>query len=1082
MHKTDAEKNAQLLDEFKNRHETDMAQARKSYAGLQRDKSDLLTELHVERNRRVSALRSRVSRGGSASPGLLSPRAAEDLEEEDEDVFAADPTSPKKRGPSLAAENNALSPGGVSTFSSPDVTPSKYDRAPLSDVYINEIDELRDSLERARAEIAGLKGEVQRAKEDKVRRMPSREDIGLRTPGDWEEEDSVLASRGRGTARGRRGRGRGFAASLSRKLGFSRVPSNLSNGSTPNEKSFSSASTGTPDLLRYRGDSPTSMSASPSMAPRTLREPSETSSLGHGGPALADELGAGQLDSMDYGSTATDWSPEKQAQSSFDKASLPEPTPSSTISEASVTTPTRAVFGETTRLNVQDTPTGDRTPTKPAKPLGPTSMRETFNRSPSIDTTTDAETEYDDAQSSVGTETPREGATDLPTDVESSYATGREYATAESSADSDSDDNHLTVTGAGLGLAGMAAGGYAAYKSAHKAASREQLRERVVEVPVEKIVERIVEVPVEKIVEVEKRVEVPVEVIKTVEVEKLVEVPVEKIVERVVEVEKRVEVPVEKVVERIVEVEKRVEVPVEVEKIVERIVEVDRPVEVIREVMVDRPVEVIREVEKIVEVPKIIEVEKVVERVVEKEVEVPKIVEVERIVERVVNVDREVEVEKPVERIVEIPKIVEVERIVEKIVEVPVEVIKTVEVEKIVDRPVEVIKEVERVVEVPVDRIVEVPVEKIVEKIVEVPVEVIKEVEKIVEVPVDRVVEKIVEVLVDRVVEKIVEKRVEVPVEKIVERIVHVHTPTPSSPSTTPDIGLWRVQPGANYDFLKAPPPSGSLGGRSPTRSPEMHGLGLGEPGLPGRSVSPVPHVEGLPPASPTSVDKTRPPTMTLPPPPSVPPPAEQKRTSTGPPPRPQSPPPDEFVSRTVRRASRPTTKGAMAPPESVIRKPSRTSVKPPPSPASSAFDTKRKFKGLPPSAQSSFSVFHDNGSFSSAGSLIPQHQRGGSTVTGTTDPATIHAITQTMIGEYLWKYTRRTLGKGQSGNRHKRFFWIHPYTKTLYWSNNDPGSLGAQESSAKSGESPTSSSQQILRPASSEVYSQLHVEIVTLG
>ena len=56
-------------------------------------------------------------------------------------------------------------------------------------------------------------------------------------------------------------------------------------------------------------------------------------------------------------------------------------------------------------------------------------------------------------------------------------------------------------------------------------------------------------------------------------VEKIVEVPVEKIVEKIVEVEKRVEVPVERIVEK--EVIK--EVPVEVEKIVEKIVEVEKP-------------------------------------------------------------------------------------------------------------------------------------------------------------------------------------------------------------------------------------------------------------------------------------------------------------------------------------------------------------------------------------------------------------------------------------------------------------------------------------------------------------------------
>jgi ribosomal protein L13E len=73
-------------------------------------------------------------------------------------------------------------------------------------------------------------------------------------------------------------------------------------------------------------------------------------------------------------------------------------------------------------------------------------------------------------------------------------------------------------------------------------------------------------------------------------------------------------------------------------------------------------------------------------------------------------------------------------REVEKIVEVPVEI------EKIVEKPVETIKEVEKIVEVPVEVIKEV------EKIVEVPVEVIKEVEKIVEVPVNYYINEVGEV------------------------------------------------------------------------------------------------------------------------------------------------------------------------------------------------------------------------------------------------------------------------------------------------------------------------------------------------
>jgi hypothetical protein len=57
------------------------------------------------------------------------------------------------------------------------------------------------------------------------------------------------------------------------------------------------------------------------------------------------------------------------------------------------------------------------------------------------------------------------------------------------------------------------------------------------------------------------------------------------------------------------------------------------------------------------------------------------------------------------------------------------------------------------------------------------------------------------------------------------------------------------------------------------------------------------------------------------------------------------------------------------------------------------------------------------------------------------------------MIGEFLFKYTRTTFTKGHSDKRHQRFFWIHPYTKTLYWSNSDPGAEGVNQSKAKSGE-----------------------------
>jgi len=67
------------------------------------------------------------------------------------------------------------------------------------------------------------------------------------------------------------------------------------------------------------------------------------------------------------------------------------------------------------------------------------------------------------------------------------------------------------------------------------------------------------------------------------------------------------------------------------------------------------------------------------------------------------------------------------------------------------------------------------------------------------------------------------------------------------------------------------------------------------------------------------------------------------------------------------------------------------------------------------------------------------------------TDPRMIQAITQTMIGEFLWKYTRKAGRGDMSENRHRRFFWVHPYTRTLYWSEQDPSTAGRAQLKAKS-------------------------------
>jgi Meiotic cell cortex C-terminal pleckstrin homology len=63
--------------------------------------------------------------------------------------------------------------------------------------------------------------------------------------------------------------------------------------------------------------------------------------------------------------------------------------------------------------------------------------------------------------------------------------------------------------------------------------------------------------------------------------------------------------------------------------------------------------------------------------------------------------------------------------------------------------------------------------------------------------------------------------------------------------------------------------------------------------------------------------------------------------------------------------------------------------------------------------------------------------------------PNIVSNITQTMIGGWMYKNTRKAVGSGFSDNRHRRFFWIHPYSRTLYWSMKEPGSNG--EAKAKS-------------------------------
>ena len=228
-------------------------------------------------------------------------------------------------------------------------------------------------------------------------------------------------------------------------------------------------------------------------------------------------------------------------------------------------------------------------------------------------------------------------------------------------------------------------------------------------------------------------------------------------------------------------------------------------------------------------------------------------------------------------------------------------------------------------------------------------------------------------------------------------------------------------------------------------------------------------------------VDKSRPPMMVLPPPPKQPPPPTGAMGPPNfipdrPPGRPLSPPPPELIHRATSPAfgsalSVPNRNvfgtrqhgSSMPPPQSGMRQPPSTSS------FRSAINTatysqqsiagpsvRRKHlssTSLGSSHRSSLSS--DNHVFMDSSNV--QHRRTGSvgqpSGEETTDPNVIHAITQTMIGEFLYKYPRKAIGKGYGERRHKRFFWVHPYTKTLYWSSADPGSSSVSESSAKSGQ-----------------------------
>jgi hypothetical protein len=332
-----------------------------------------------------------------------------------------------------------------------------------------------------------------------------------------------------------------------------------------------------------------------------------------------------------------------------------------------------------------------------------------------------------------------------------------------------------------------------------------------------------------------------------------------------------------------------------------------------------------------------------------------------------------------------------------------------------------------------------------------------------------------------------------------------VFTPPLTAPATSPLSSIFR-EPSVTSA-------SGSLGRRL-TASDRRQSIdsivssGTGT-GIGGLALVDEPVRSRVPSSATTSIllnssDKSKPPMVTLPPPPRLPPPPsstmvvmpppnfipERRTYSDAPPPRPSSPPPPELIQRATTPLGSVFSTGkvvrihgsSMPPSQTNIRQlPSTSSFRSAATPNAVGYNGKERERRDRSTVSLASDVASPRSSISSEHHMLPYDRSRGpstppshksaditprainnpnastvNTITNgqgqATDPTIIHAITQTMIGEFMWKYTRKTIGKGMGERRHKRFFWVHPYTKTLYWSSADPGSSNVSESSAKSG------------------------------
>jgi len=324
----------------------------------------------------------------------------------------------------------------------------------------------------------------------------------------------------------------------------------------------------------------------------------------------------------------------------------------------------------------------------------------------------------------------------------------------------------------------------------------------------------------------------------------------------------------------------------------------------------------------------------------------------------------------------------------------------------------------------------------------------------------------------------------------------HADTLTSSIPLIpTSPMGLFRVSSmGGKFQFvpIRLPPPSSPMSGGTPWDSTAT--FCVIQP-LPSQSQSnrrqsiklsitdEAVHRQRMTLAVPSVVEKTHSPMMVLLPPLHLPPPSFilERRGATMSSasdvlPCPSSPPPLELIQHATTPIGAMLSvhpRGTYGPRQHRSSMPLLSNLCQPPSThsfqsaanAAAHAQNSQAPSGLPSwSVQehehrklSSTSLASDRSALSLQSSMSSDHSvfmncHTTPNATGKAIEQPIHAITQIMIGEWLYKYTCHTICKGYREKWHQQFFWVHPYTKNLYWSSADPGSNNALGSSSKCG------------------------------